>query len=332
MSSVQGNDLFPLPGERSRARLRLHNARWQGRAAAWRRYAPPPWWQRGLRLTPAWRGSYEAWLPVADFYADLRVLAASFLPSVAWTPAVLRSAQYHTASSRVLTAPLSLPDLWATWPDSLAGRVVFAADELLALFCALAEPMRFGTDACRYPEQMAMMEKMFREHAASQQQFSLLDIGCGTGLNTLEMATLGQEILGNRLQVKAITAEPLEAWMARCRRLPHDQNREKRLQRFAADLPVTFAAKSFQETQLTSQIDLIVCNGLAGGDFLHVDSDLEQFLRLCQRNLKPGGQVLLANRFHDGRRATCEKLRQLAAQFGFSSQGKWNNAVLHKIK
>ena len=322
---------FPQPSDDTLARLAVHNRRWVARMAIWRRYAPPPWWGEGLVISPPLRASYEAYLPIAVFYADLRCLAGHFLPAPSWIPVLLCGCQYHTAPTFGLAAPPSLPDFWAELPSPLAGRVTFAPEELLALCCALADPPRFGTDACRYPAQLSRLAGQFRQWASRPRPLRLLDIGCGVGLNTLEIAALGAERLGSGLDILGVTSEPLEVWMAEHRRLPHDPRRELRLRQYPADLPVRFRANRFQDLAGEEAFDVIVCNGLAGGRFLHQRQDVALFLETCRRHVSPGGTVFLANHFHDGCRPACERLLAEAAGRGFLVNGAWQDASLQRM-
>ena len=322
---------FPQPSDDTLARLAVHNRRWGARMAAWRRFASPPWWGEGLVVSPPLRASYEAFLPIAVFSADLRCLGGYFLPSSAWVPAVLGGCQYHTAAAISRATPPSLPDFWAAMPSGLAGRVTYAAEELPALYCALADPPRLGTDASRYPAQLSRLADHFRQWAPSARPLRLLDIGCGVGLNTLEIAALGVELLGPALSILGTTSEPLEVWMAEHRRLPHDPRRELRLRQYPAGLPVRFRANRFQDLAGEEAFDVIVCNGLAGGRFLHQRQDVALFLETCRRHVSPGGTVFLANHFHDGCRPACERLLAEAAGRGFLVNGAWQDACLQRM-
>ncbi|HQC51944.1 MAG TPA: class I SAM-dependent methyltransferase [Lentisphaeria bacterium] len=322
---------FPQPSDDTLARLTVHNRRWSARMAIWRRYARPPWWGEGLVVSPRLRAFYEACLPAALFYADLHCLGTHFLPSPSWFPAGFCVSQYHTAPSVGLSSPPSLPDFWAVLPHVFSGRVTFAATELLALYCALADLPRFGTDSSRYPDQLSRLADYFRQWPLGDQPMRLLDIGCGVGLNTLEIAALGVERLGSGLSILGVTPEPLEVWMAENRRLPHDPVRELRLRRYPPELPARFRAERFQELSGEEAFDVIVCNGLAGGRFLHECQDIARFLENCCRCLRPGGTIFLANHFHDGCRSACQRLLAEAAQRGFQISGDWQDACLQRM-
>jgi SAM-dependent methyltransferase len=187
--------------------------------------------------------------------------------------------------------------------------------QCISLFCALADPPRFGTDTDRYPDQMETLQCHFRKWPRNR-PLRLLDIGCGVGLNTLEILSLAKEE-GVQVHAMGLTAEPLEAWMAQNRQLPHDSQRQRRLQAFPA-FPVTFCSGDARDFQFPEPVDLMICNGLAGGRFLHGEEELRRFLACCRRQLAPHGRLLMANHFHDGFRPALANLMQWAAATGWT--------------
>ena len=285
---------------------------WTARWRTWCAYGGSPWWGKGLVISPELRARYEMYLPVAEYVATLRRVAADVLPSAAWTPRSLLAGHGRAVIWQ------SLPDLWASLPEDLGGRVCYSMAQCLPLFCALADPPRYGTDTDRYPDQMETLRCLFRQWPRSR-PLRLLDIGCGVGLNTLEILSLANEE-GVQVHAIGLTAEPLEAWMAQNRRLPHDLPRQRRLQAFPA-FSVTFCSGDARNFQLLEHVDVMVCNGLAGGRFLHGEAELKRFLACCRRQLAPHGYLLMANHFHDGFRPDLAILMQVAAANG------WN--ILH---
>ena len=220
-----------------------------------------------------------------------------------------------------------MPDFWNALPLCFASRVQFQPEELTALFCALADPPRFGTDAGRYPRQRLLLECLLPDFAG--QPLRILDLGCGVGLNTLETAVLAQEHApGAQLSVLGVTSEHLEVWMATRRTLPHDPQRQSRLRRYPNALPVHFCQGDATTFWSPALFDLILCNGLVGGDYLHHGRDYHAFIHNCARLLAPRGAILLANRFHTGRRAHVERFVTLAKQAGFAVSGDWQCLVL----
>ncbi len=295
--------------------LRLHNICWSRRYAVWCRYAGGGWWGRGSVVSPEMRGFYEKFLPFNEFRHSLVTIGEQMLESPDWVPNILRSNDI-----------LSLPDFWAMLPDAFAGRVTFAEDELFPLFCAIADPSRFGTSDNRYPAQLQQIGD-FVKRTGQGRVVCILDLGCGVGLGTYELAQIAAAVGGSAV---GVTSEHLEVWMASHRRLPHDAARERLFRRYPVDLPVTFSYGFAESYRDGSQYDVIVCNGLAGGRFLNAAPQLTAFLQTCDTLLAPHGRMFAANRFHEGERSGVERLRAIARQSGWSVEGHWQSLVLSK--
>ena len=292
--------MFPAVSIKCKAHLARHNKRWEARLANWRHYAAPPWWARDIIITPELRANYEMWLPIREFLHDLKDIGRVWLPDEECLPLPLRHKTY-----------LSLPDLWAALPPSLDGKLCFSPQELLAFFCALADPPRFGVVCGRYNDELALIKSLARPN------MRVLDIACGVGLNTLEIAVVsGAETIG-------LTTEWLEVWMATQRRLPHDPTREQDMQCFPCDLNVRFQQGRAECFAFEKPFDLIVCNGLIGGRFFHDEAQYTAFLDSCRNALAVGGSILLANHFHDGSRLDVEHFMRHASQAGFTVEGNW---------
>ena len=150
--------------------LRFHNICWARRYAVWTRYAGSGWWGRGSIISPDMRGFYEKFLPFNEFKHSLITIGEQILESPDWVPKILHSNDI-----------LSRLDFWAMLPDAFAGRVTFKEEELFPLFCAIADPSRFGTADNRYPEQLQAIGD-FIKRAGQGRAFRLLDLGCGIGL------------------------------------------------------------------------------------------------------------------------------------------------------
>lgn len=247
------------------------------------------------------------WLPVREFLHDLKAIGRAWLPDEASLPLPLRHDTY-----------LSLPDLWAALPPSLEGKLCFSPQELLAFFCALADPPRFGTICGRYNDELAIIKNFAHPNRR------VLDIACGVGLNTLEIAAAsGAETIG-------ITSEWLEVWMATHRRLPHDPLREKAMQSFPRDLNVRFQQGRAEYFIFEKPFNLIVCNGLVGGRFFHANTQYAAFLNSCINALAPSGNILLANHFHEGSKPNVEQFMYYASQAGFMVKGDWRLIMLER--
>ena len=303
------------------------NRTWQERLERFRRRSGPPWWAPGLILTPELRLRYETYLPLADLCADLARLGDLMLPHPAWVPRLLRPRRGAACPLPGPDGPGSLPDLWALLPAPLAGRLDFTSADLPALFCALADPPHFGTDAERYPEQQDWLTARFTQHPPPS--LRLLDLACGVGLETFATAALGQRCGVRSVRALGLTLEPLEAWMAAHQCLPHDPPRQARLQHLAtAVADVRFVAADVRQLPLHGPFDVILCNGLVGGALFHRDPDQLRLLAECARVLRPGGCLLLANRFHDGRRTRVEHCADLARGLGWAVSGTWHDLAL----
>ncbi|MCF7854398.1 MAG: class I SAM-dependent methyltransferase [Candidatus Pacebacteria bacterium] len=252
------------------------------------------------------RRLYEIYLPVREFLHDLRRLALFFLPHPSWLPRVLRD-PHCDRERQIMKRPPSLPDLWRILPVTLAGKVTYHEDELPVLFCALADPPAFGTDFGRYPRQKAELRKRFG--TGGKYGLRVLDVACGTGQGTYELGKLLSEATGCPPGIIGVTREPLEAWMAANRRLPHRPDAASRFQRTATHGLTEFVAGDIGELPFAPRaFDLIVANGIVGGPYWNQRWQILQFLRQCHGLLKPRGVVTVTNRFHEGRRNTLERL------------------------
>jgi SAM-dependent methyltransferase len=301
------------------------NARWAERLARFRRYAGPPWWAPGLIIDADLRAKYEAFLPVSDFLADLRRLAAAVLPHPTWVPRRLLP-----LPARCHVGPPSLPDLWADLPEPMAGRTCFAPRELLPLFCALAAPPRFGTAAGRYPQQMELLRAWAVTHPGAA--IRVLDLACGTGQGTYEVcAALTAASRGGDVRVTGLTWEPLEAWMATCRRAPHDPAATRELRRFGHLPGVTFVAGDVRRMPLSPGADVVIANGIVGGPYLRGGEDLGSFLDELLRLLVPTGLVVVANRFHDGWLPDVHRFAALAGERGWLVDGQPRELRLRRL-
>ncbi len=309
-----------IPGAAA-AELARFNHDWLKRRRAFAESAPPPWWAPGLELTPAVRQAYESYLPICDFLAGLARLGRAFLPHPSWLPAVLRTPQIREHGDAGPTSPLSLPDLWAELPPHLAGRTTFRPDERLAIFCALAAPARLGTAAGRYPEQTARLCAA-ASGLAEHPPLRMLDLGCGTGQGTWELAGTLAAATARPVAALGLTREPLEAWMAARRQTPHDPRRELAFPAVPACVCVHFVAGDMRRLPLRCGFHLIVANGIVGGPFLKEPGPVMRWLDAAGRLLLPGGRLSLANRFHEGSRRRIEALARRAAAAGWEVEGE----------
>ncbi len=258
-------------------------------------------WTPGVIADSALRGRIECFIPWESVRRELSALARAFLHDPSWVPQLLSPGAIE-----------NIIDFWAELPQ-YAGRLVFAETELFALFCAMADPPRYGTCDGRYPQQLQMLSRL------NPHPQSLLDLGCGIGLGTLEIAAefAIRDVLG-------VTTEPLEVWMAQHRLLPHDPQRSKCFAKYATQHAefVCGDASSFIPQR---RFSLVICNGLAGGRFMNSPALLKQFVANWEQYTADDGIVALANSFHSGHRPGVELLMTIAAEAGWEVIGDWQN-------
>lgn len=284
--------------------LARHNARWKALLRNWHERGGVTW-TPGVIVSPELRECVETFLPWREFACSLRSVARAFLPSDAWVPYLLQDGTLE-----------SILEFWEELPQ-YSGRVSLDDDELLPFFCACADPPRFGTDVGRYPRQLETLRQMKMPSAGR-----LLDLGCGIGLGTLEaVVELGcSEGVG-------VTLEPLEAWMAEMRTLPHDTGRTSHFAPFS-QVKAHFVADDILAYAGEGGFSVILCNGLAGGRFMQKDEQFHALLQVLRSQLAPNGVVALSNAFHEGQRHAVQRFLELARIHGWQVTGTWRNAVM----
>ena len=239
--------------------------------------------------------NYERYFPISEYIEELKTLLASILPDPSWIPLALRRTCYR-----------SLAQFWHQLPQYLAGRVTWERHELLPLACALASPSKNGCHPGRYPEQMTYL----REWVEANQRTSIeiLDYGCSTGLVTYEIVEVLEPFL-RAGRIVAVTREPLEAWMASRRYLPHLNAAKNtdihpyRKYSFPAKpqrMDLCFVASNIQQFTIQHPVDVIICNGLIGGEHMNEPREFYRLWEKFKHQLKIGGILVVGSRFHDG--------------------------------
>lgn len=263
-------------------------------------------WTPGVIAHRQLRGWIDTFIPWEQVRVRLCALGRAFLPDDDWIPRMLSPGMLD-----------SIVDFWAQLP-AFAGRLEFREDELPALYCAMASPPQYGTSDGRYSGQLRQLQELPRPPR------SLLDLGCGVGLGTLEIASalhIG-EVLG-------VTVEPLEAWMAQHRILPHDPPLEKHFRRFGSH-GARFVSGDVLDFHPGRKYGLVVCNGLAGGRFMHCADALVRLVDKWSECAADDGVVAVANAFHSGRRRSVEALMDIAAGRGWRIDGDWNGFIARR--
>lgn len=300
-----------------KCQLDTYNRKWNQRYQILQEYRAPPWWSPGLILNNRIRYNYERFFPIGEYLDELRWLLVSSLPDPVWVPQVLKKKNFR-----------SLPDFWNQLPQHLAGKVIWKKHELLPLACALASPPKNGCHTGRYPEQNAYLKVWLKD--CREAPITMIDYGCGTGQVTYEIATLMDQYLQNGYAI-GVAREPLEAWMASKRCLPHVANpqsipmleehenttfrklafsRSKWAHKWTyerlsfpknpVNIRLYFVAADIRNFSFRADADLIVCNGLIGGMNLNSDKDFLNLWKRFKAQLKPRGILIVGSRFHGG--------------------------------
>jgi len=265
-------------------------------------------WTPGMIVPPELRWRMDTFVPWREVRTALAALARKALPSQEWLPRMLWRGSLE-----------SVVEWWEELPE-YAGRLRLAADELLPCLCACADPPRYGTTLGRYPEQLAALERLLPPGG------TMVDLGCGVGLGTLEAA--------GRLRMRrclGVTLEPLEAWMANERRLPHDSTRTAMFHGLAETCVAEFLPGDATGFECNCTFDLVMCNGLAGGRFLQEEAHMEAFVRSATALIAPRGVLAMANSFHPGQQAAVERLAKIAQNAGLEPLSlDWRNLIFQR--
>ncbi|MHC1697352.1 MAG: chemotaxis protein CheR [Geobacteraceae bacterium] len=271
-------------------------------------YYPHGLWAPGLVITAEMRGCTEQYLPMAEIRSAFR--------------------HFYSAALRYPLSDEGCPFLTATnWLDLLQRLRLsqdsvnpatllkeLAADEserIRFLFHTLL-PHHHGGCFLRYPEQLRFLEGWLRQRKTClSEEVRGLDAACGAGEGTYDLARLLLKCgIPPRLQqIHGSSLEPLEVFTAAHGYFPHDPERQKRFRTFAEPLFAAHATGNmlfFRDNimrhpgQDEKPYDIILCNGLLGGPFLHGPEMIENAVAALAKRLKTGGIILAADRFHGG--------------------------------
>jgi chemotaxis methyl-accepting protein methylase len=260
----------------------------------------PPLPGRGAIMTPELRGECEKYLPLTEIIpAFRRLLALSFLPP--HRPTVLLDGE---SWFELLDTFPRLPSCDPAW---WLRRLAESAEFRTIFIFHLALPRRHGEAFRRYPGQLAFLERWLSGRS-ERRAVSFLDAACGTGEGTWEIARLllKRGFTPARMLVRGETLAPPEAFAAAHGFFPHDGRRQEGYRREMAALiaagaaaQVRFAAADILEGG-EGEFDLILCNGLLGGPFLHDEERLRRAAEILTERLARGGLLAAADTFHTG--------------------------------
>jgi SAM-dependent methyltransferase len=281
--------------------------------AAFAASCPPPWPGPGLALTPEDQYQSELWLPLDGirppfhrlYCAALRhapILASTpFAAATSWAAIVSGHPQFFRESAD---------------PAGLLERVLADAGLRMAFLFSSFLPGRFhGKSLQRYPEQYAVIATwLAQRHGRDVALLRCLDAACGDGAGTYGLVRLLLEAGydPDSFAVEGWTIDPLEVWAAAHATFPHDPQRQTAYRAWIAPVLAAGAqaAMLFRTVDLlgskgdfcsvNKRFDLILCNGLLGGPIIHDREELQRIAEHLARLLRPGGLLLVADRFHGG--------------------------------
>lgn len=271
-------------------------------------FYPHGLWAPGLVITGEMRGCTEQYLPMSEIRSAFRQLffaALHYQPSDESTP-FLGATSWLDLLQRLRLSKDEVN------PSTLLRKLVTdESDRIRFLFSALL-PSHHGGCFLRYPEQLHYLKGWIQ---GKRRQFNhgvrCLDTACGTGEGTYDLLALFLKcgLPVRALQIHGSSLEPLEVFAAAHGYFPHDPEKQKRFHAFMEPLLATNAPRSvvfFQDDILRhpspdeKPYDIILCNGLLGGPFLHEQGLLEGAITAMAKRLGAGGILLAADRFHAG--------------------------------
>ncbi|MRR56314.1 MAG: chemotaxis protein CheR [Deltaproteobacteria bacterium] len=265
-------------------------------------------WSPGLVLTNEMRASTELYLPMAEIRSAFR----HFFSAALRYPLSEESNPFQTASNWLdLLQRLRLSQDSVN-PAVLLKKLVTNESERISFLFSTLLPHHHGGSFLRYPEQLLYLEGWLRRRKnLLSSELRVLDAACGTGEGTYDLAGLLLKcgIPPHLQQIHGSSLEALEVFTAAHGSFPHDPERQKHFRTFVEPL---FAARAtgnmlfFQDNimrvpaQGEKPYDIILCNGLLGGPFLHDPEMIETSVAALAKRLTSGGTILAADRFHGG--------------------------------
>lgn len=289
----------------------------------------------GLRITAEMRLLTETYLPMAAVRTAFRQL---YRAALAFTP-LLAACPVHRADSWLDLLPLFAPFLGgSTSPALLLDRAASDDPFRRRLLFAMFLPSHYGCGFNRYPQQLAQIGVWLRSQrsTAPDRRLRCLDAATGTGEGAYDLV---QQLLEtgygpDRFTVHGSSADPFELLAGSGALFPHDEERGRRYRTEAARIAgdgaaarITFLQGDVREMPGDGgRYDLIVCNGLLGGPFLHAEPQLQRAIERLTGSLSRGGMLCCADRFHHGWRVggtalTAALLRRAGCETGEQANG-----------
>lgn len=302
-------------------------ARLDGRFRAYAATVPFGLWGEGLVITAEMRARTDLLLPLSEVRRAFRRLLRLSLS----TASSLDGTPFRTAAS---------------WPDCLAqldplfrernpARLLarLADDgELRARFLfSLFVPRRHGASPDRYPAQGNVLRQWLQTEGRRRgKPLRCLDAACGAGEGTYGLARLVLDagFARDAFSIVGASRDPLEIFAAIHGFFPHDPVRQEAFRLLREELRAAgalgclrFITEELEEQSSSPEtFDVILCNGILGGPFMHGRQELERAVAELAGRLAAGGIILAADRFHGGwkRTAPSGMLGQILAGQGLS--------------
>lgn len=265
-------------------------------------------WTPGLVITGEMRGSTEQYLPMTE----IRSAFKRFFSLALLYPLPDENNPFWTASNWLdLLQRLRLSTKAVNPAALLRNLIVDESFRVRFLFSAFL-PNHHGGNFSRYPEQISFLESWITQKKAfPSQETDTLDAACGTGEGTYDVAGLLLKcgIPSRAQRLHGCSLDPLGVFAAAHGCFPHDPEREERFRSITVPLFMAQATSGMlffqdnimrQPTREEKPYDIILCNGLLGGPFLHGPDMLKSAIVALVKRLKAGGVLLAADRFHGG--------------------------------
>jgi hypothetical protein len=265
-------------------------------------------WAPGVVVTPEMRNMTERYLPLDEIR---RAIVRFFAVALRFSPFLGASVIHYAASWLDVLHGLQ-PLVSTPAPAFLLRRLMVDEGFRCQFIFANFLPSRYGGGFGRYPGQTAFLRKWLAENRSRLSSgVSCLDAACGSGEGTYELAFLLMEsgFPVEVINIHGVTLEPLELFAAAHCSFPHDPRRTEAYRSQTAPLFECGITEKIQFTleDLTGSFsttmegyDIILCNGLLGGPFLHEMRDMLETVRRLVGRLKRKGLLLVSSRFHGG--------------------------------
>jgi SAM-dependent methyltransferase len=265
-------------------------------------------WTSGLAITGEMRGSTEQYLPMTE----IRSAFKRFFSLALHYPLSDENNPFLSASNWLdLLQRLRLPKE-AVNPAALLRKLIIDESFRVRFLFSAFLPNHHGGTFSRYPDQISFLEGWITQRRAFlSQKTDTLDAACGTGEGTYDVAGLLLKcgIPSRAQRVHGCSLEPLEVFAAAHCCFPHNPEREERFRSITVPLFTAQATSGMlffqdnimrQPTREEKPYDIILCNGLLGGPFLHGPEMLGCAIAALANRLKAGGVLLAADSFHGG--------------------------------